>query len=57
MNDIRFIAFEGAAGFESIGGAAIRYGVDGGIKFQIHCTSQLIAAIAWDGVDQSVLRR
>jgi hypothetical protein len=57
MNDIRFIAFQGAAGFDAIGGTAIRYGIDGGIKFQIYCKSQLIAAIAWDGVEQSALRR
>ena len=43
--------------FDGIGGAGIRYGVNGTIKFQIHCKTQLIAAIAWDGVDQPALRR
>lgn len=57
MNDIRFTTFQGAAGFDSVGGTAIRYGVDGGIKFQIHCESQLIAAIAWDSLGQSAPRR
>ena len=42
---------------DGIGGAGISYGAGGTIKFQIHCKTQAIAAIAWDGVDQPALRR
>ena len=56
MLDMRLTTVAGAD-FDGIGGAGIRYGVNGTIKFQIHCKTQLIAAIAWDGVDQPALRR
>ena len=56
MPDMRLTTVAGAD-FDGIGGAGISYGVNGTIKFQIHCKTQLIAAIAWDGVDQPALRR
>ena len=54
--DMSFSTVAGA-GVDGIGGAGIRYGANGTIKFQIHCKTQLIAAIAWDNVDQPALRR
>jgi hypothetical protein len=56
MPDMRLTTVAGAD-FDGIGGAGIRYGVNGTIKFQIHCKTQLIAAVAWDLVDQPALRR
>ena len=54
--DMSFSTVAGA-GVDGIGGAGIRYGANGTIKFQIHCKTQLIAAIAWDNAEQPALRR
>jgi len=54
--DMRLTTVTGA-GADGIGGAGITYGARGAIKFQIRCETQLIAAVAWDLVDQPALRR